>query len=296
MKKAVITGAAGFAGYSVTSELLDKCYEVYAVLRPGSEHNHRLVGLSEHIHLIELDQTDFDRIDRMVACDCDEFYHLAWSGKRDDFSEQVKNIDSCIKALESAKKLNCHRFIGIGSQAEYGLCDIIMQEELTPHPVNAYGSAKTAAMYLSKRRAEQLGIEWIWGRIFSLYGDFEPSGRMLPDLITALKENKDIKLSSCEQEWDYLHVRDAAKAIVMLGELGHSGEVYNIANGSFRPLKEYVEEAKSLFPYTGMIDYGAKADPFVALKPDVNKLKDHTGWKPVIAFDEGVIRFANEKD
>lgn len=296
MKKAVITGAAGFAGYSVTRELLDKCYEVYAVLRPGSEHNHRLVGLSEHIHLIELDQTDFDRIDRMVACDCDEFYHLAWSGKRDDFSEQVKNIDSCIKALESSKKLNCHRFIGIGSQAEYGLCDIIMQEELTPHPVNAYGSAKTAAMYLSKRRAEQLGIEWIWGRIFSLYGDFEPSGRMLPELIAALKENKDIKLSSCEQEWDYLHVRDAAKAIVMLGELGHSGEVYNIANGSFRPLKEYVEEAKSLFPYTGMIDYGAKADPFVALKPDVNKLKDHTGWKPVIAFDEGVIRFANEKD
>ena len=296
MKKAIITGAAGFACYSVTSELLDKCYEVYAVLRPGSEHNHRLVGLSEHIHLIELDQTDFDRIDRMVACDCDEFYNLAWSGKRDDFSEQVKNIDSCIKALESAKKLNCHRFIGIGSQAEYGLCDIIMHEELTPHPVNAYGSAKTAAMYLSKRRAEQLGVEWIWGRIFSLYGDFEPSGRMLPDLITALKENKDIKLSSCEQEWDYLHVRDAAKAIVMLCELGHSGEVYNIANGSFRPLKEYVEEAKSLFPYTGMIDYGAKADPFVTLKPDVNKLKDHTGWKPVIAFDEGVIRFANEKD
>ena len=296
MKKAVITGAAGFAGYSVTRELVDKGFEVYAVLRPGSEHNHRLCGLSEHIHLIELDQNDFDMIDQVISIDCDEFYHLAWAGKRDDFSEQVRNIDCCIKALESAGKLNCRRFIGIGSQAEYGICDTIMREDITPNPVNAYGAAKIAAMYLSKRRAEQLGIEWIWGRIFSLYGDLEPSGRMLSDLIYALKNNKDISLSSCEQQWDYLHVRDAAKAIVLLGELGHSGEIYNIANGSYRPLKEYVEEARRLFDYTGVIDYGPKADPLVALRPDVTKIRNHTGWKPVIEFDEGVMRFAEEKD
>ena len=186
--------------------------------------------------------------------------------------------------------------MGIGSQAEYGICDIIIDEGVTPDPISAYGAAKTAAMYLTKRRAEQLDIEWIWGRIFSLYGDLEPSGRMLPDLIDSLISDKDINLSSCEQYWDYLHVRDAADAIVLLGEKGHSGEIYNIANGSYRLLRDFVEEAKDLFPYKGKITYGKKADPFVSLRPDVTKLKEHTSWKPEIGFAEGVLQFANEKN
>ena len=276
MSKAVITGAAGFAGFSVTKELLEQGYEVYAVLRPGSAHNERLNRLTGNLHTIELDQ--------------------AWSGGRNDLEAQNSNIDNSLKALESAGKLHCRRFIGIGSQAEYGICDIIISEYVTPDPINAYGAAKTAAMNLTKRRAEQLDIEWVWGRIFSLYGDYEPSGRMLPDLIDSLISDKDIQLSSCEQYWDYLHVRDAAKAIVLLGEKGHSGEIYNIANGSYRPLKEYVEEAKGLFDYKGKIIYGEKADPFITLKPDISKLTEHTSWKPEIGFSEGVLRFANEKN
>ncbi len=295
MNKAVITGAAGFAGFSVTGELLKRGYEVYAVLRPGSEHNERLMGLSGNLYLIESDQSDFDGISDKISCQCDLFFHLAWSGARDDFEAQFQNVENTLKALESAGKLGCKRFIGIGSQAEYGICDI-MSEDVAPNPINAYGAAKTAAMYLTKRRAEQLGIEWIWGRIFSLYGDYEPAGRMLPDLIDSLISDKDINLSSCEQHWDYLHVRDAAAAIVLLGEKGHSGEIYNIANGSYRPLREYVEEAKSLFPYKGHIKYGPKVDPFISLKPDVSKITEHTSWKPVIGFSEGVLQFANEKD
>ncbi len=296
MIKAVVTGAAGFAGFSVTKELLHRGYEVYAVLRPGSEHNGRLDGLSGNLHALELDQNNFDSIDDLIGDSCDLFFHLAWSGGRDDFKAQYSNVENSLKALESAGKLHCRRFIGIGSQAEYGICDIIINEGVTPDPINAYGAAKTAAMYLTKRRAEQLDIEWIWGRIFSLYGDYEPSGRMLPDLIDSLISDKDINLSSCEQYWDYLHVRDAAKAIALLGEKAHSGEIYNIANGSYRPLKEFVEEAIGLFDYKGNVTFGKKADPFISLKPDISKLKEHTSWEPEIGFSEGVLRFADEKN
>ena len=41
-------------------------------------------------------------------------------------------------------------------------------DDTWPMPVNAYGAAKLAACYLRKRRAEQPGVEWIWGRIFSI--------------------------------------------------------------------------------------------------------------------------------
>ena len=291
MKKAVITGAAGFAGYSTTIELLNSGYEVYAVLRPNSEHNERLSYHTDNIHLIELDCSDFGKIPMVVDSECDVFIHLAWFGGRDDFSVQTDNIGYCLSALESAAALKCKRFIGIGSQAEYGLCDSLISEDTKTAPINAYGAAKLAALYLSKRRAEQLGVEWIWGRIFSLYGDKEPSGRLFPDLINSLRTDRAINLSSCEQNWDYLNVKDGAKAIVALAEKGHPGEIYNIANGDYRSLKSFVEEARDLLNSKSDIEYGPKADPFVSLQPDVSKIYNHTGWKPDISFREGVLNF-----
>ena len=80
MKKAVITGAAGFAGFSTTIELLNQGYEVYAILRPGSEHNSRFSSYEENLHLIELDCKDFDSIHDHIHAACDAFYHLAWFG------------------------------------------------------------------------------------------------------------------------------------------------------------------------------------------------------------------------
>ncbi len=292
--KAVVTGAAGFAGYSLVDALLKKNNEVYAILRPGSEHNKRFKPDTAGLHLIELDCADFDKIADFVQTDCEVFYHLAWFGGRDDFEVQKKNIDYCLMALESAGKLNCKRFVGIGSQAEYGVTQGIQSESLMPNPVNSYGSAKTAAMYLSKRRAGQLDIEWIWGRIFSLYGDFEPSGRMLPDLMRGLKNNEDFCLSSCRQNWDYLHVKDAAEAIIAIGTHGLSGEIYNIANGDYRPLKEFVEEVKLISDSDSTISYGRDPEPFIALQPDVSKIKRDTGWAPIIDFSTGVKDFLND--
>lgn len=289
--RVVVTGAAGFAGYSLTMELLYRGYEVYAILRPYSEHNSRFDGNIKNLHLIELDSNDFDRIPEHIDADCEMLYHLAWFGGRDDFETQIVNVDHSIKALEAASRLKCKRFVSTGSQAEYGLCTGPISEDLMPNPINAYGAAKIAAMYLTKRRAEQLGIQWIWGRIFSLYGDYEPSGRMLPDLLGKLKRNEEVSLSSCEQNWDYLHVLDAARAIATLGEKGQAGEIYNIANGDYKPLREFVECAKETLHSASKINYGDRANPFVSLKPSVSKLIKDTAWKPEVSFIDGIKRF-----
>ena len=296
MPKAVITGAAGFAGFSVTRILLERGYDVYAILKPGSVHNGRMKHLTGSLHCVELDCAEFHKIPERISDRCDVFFHLAWFGARDDEKVQQSNIGYCLDALRSACTVGCKRFIGIGSQAEYGICGEVITEDTLTQPINAYGRAKLSAMESSKALAAELGIEWIWGRIFSLYGDYEPSGRMLPDLIDSLLKGERTKLSSCEQYWDYLHVRDCANAIADLSEKGKSGEIYNIANGDYRLLKEFTEEVRRLINEKSVIDYGDKACPFVSLKPDVTKLKEHTGWKPVIEFEEGVLKFADEKD
>ena len=132
--------------------------------------------------MVPVDLSAYARLNAIIPAPCDVFFHLAWQGARSDFAAQYDNIRTTIDALEAAVRLGCTRFICTGSQAEYGRQAQLITEETCPHPTDAYGAAKLAACALSRTRAADLGIEWIWGRVFSLYGTYEQDGRMLPEL------------------------------------------------------------------------------------------------------------------
>ena len=141
-------------------------------------------------------------------------------------------------------------------------------------------SSKPAAYHLLKNKAKKAEIHFVWGRIFSLIGKYEPAGRMLPDLVMKLKRGEDVSLSSCRQYWDYLDAKDAARAIMLLGEKGRDGEVYNIASGDYKELKAFVKEAADhLGADRALLHFGKRADPFVSLRPSVQKIKRDTGWE-----------------
>ena len=166
MRKVIVTGAAGFAGCNLVETLLKKGYFVYAVVRPDSEHNTRLFGL-ENLKMVECNMQEYSNLHNMIFEPCDVFYHLAWQAG--GFEEQKACIEYYLEALESAVRIGCKRFVGIGTQAEYGPQKELITEETCPHPITAYGASKLAACALTRQRANELGIEWVWGRIFSLY-------------------------------------------------------------------------------------------------------------------------------
>jgi len=283
MKSAIVTGAAGFAGLNLVEQLLKNEYKVYGIVRPGSPNNGRLPHDPAFIK-VELEAADYSLIPEHIPGSCELFYHMTWGGGRYDFDAQIKNIDFTLDALKSAAKLGCRKFIGTGSQAEYGVKRELITENMNLEPFCSYGASKVAACQLSRNLAKQLQIEWCWGRIFSLYGKYEPSGRMLPDLIAKLKKNEEIHLSSCRQMWDYLEAVDAADAFIAIGEKGHDGEIYNVANGDFHELRWFTEEMKRKLNSSSELIYGEDPDPFVSLQPSVKKLREHTGWSPKIPF------------
>lgn len=293
---AIVTGAAGFTGAVLTSSLLNKNYDVCCITRPNSSHNDRLPRISS-IECIECELHNYKQLPDLIQArlpdlpnyDKKVFFHLAVTGNK-DLTSQAKNIDHVLAAVEVATKLKCNRIIITGSQAEYGVIPPTTKqtEDMPCNPITAYGAAKLAACHLSRIRAQELNIEWIWARIFSLIGKYEPHGRMLPDLFSALKGGHDFHLSSGRQNWDYLDVHDAAEALIALAEKGHSNEIYNIANGNYKPLKEYTEELKTLIGGTGQIYYGEDSNPFISLQPSVAKIHTHTGWRPKRSFEESV--------
>ena len=291
MKKCIVTGAAGFTGCNLVERLLAAGYFVYCVVRENSAHNKRLENLA-NVQLVYADLAEYKNLYQQIQEPCEVFFHLAWQGGRYDFAAQYQNVEDTLGALEAAKKIGCKRFVCTGSQAEYGPHQDLITEETCPHPIDAYGSAKLAACILTRQRAMDLGIEWIWGRIFSLYGKYEAETRMLPALVKSLRENKDFQMATDgRQNWDYLYVSDGAEALIALMEKGKTGEIYNIAHGNYRMMREFVGLVEKFVGNTACVVYDETNISLYSLQPSSEKLKCDTGWLPQVEFCFGLDQY-----
>ncbi|MCR5155432.1 MAG: NAD-dependent epimerase/dehydratase [Butyrivibrio sp.] len=286
---AIVTGAFGFAGANLVENLAEHDYEVYAIGRRASSHNERLKDLN--IHKVFLDMEEYGQLICRLPEDIRgevSFFHLAWGGDRNDEKIQMRNVNGAMAALKCALELNENlkkrgtgslKFIGIGSQAEVD-------------PITEYGKHKAMAYELLAKEAAQNNLDFVWARLFSLIGKYEPDGRMLPDLVRNLRQGKVFYLSSCEQNWDYLDAEDAAQALRLIGEKGKNGRVYDVARGEAKPLKEYVEEAAdTLGADRSLLHFGEVVRPFVYLNPSVEPLKEDTGWTPFVSFHDSVLKY-----
>lgn len=294
MKKIVVTGATGFIGVHLIEQWIEKGAEVYAVIRPHSKNESRILQ-NDHIHIIELQMEEYDNLPRLIeSADC--FYHLAWEGARgpfrDDAEMQKKNYDCAVCAYEIAKQLGCKFFLGSGSQAEYGSTKGIVDENYPCNPTTEYGKQKLNASNELIGRAVQDDMKLIWTRIFSIYGPYDFPGTLVMTSIDKMMRGKTIEMTEATQLWDYLYVSDAAVAMVLLAEKECDSGIYNIASGDYKPLRTFVEAMKDILKSKsdlqfGVIPYGAHGP--VNLTPDSSKIKA-LGWSPTISFDEGIRR------
>lgn len=287
-KVAVVTGGAGFVGMNLVEKLLEHGYMIYMAVRPNSEHNKR-IPVTEKIVVVDADLDNIENLSKIeYSVRPHLFFHLAWQGAHNDFDAQYKNIDYTLRTLKVAKSIGCKRFICTGSQAEYGIYNELIHEELVPKPITAYGSAKVAACYMSKNLAKQLDIEWVWGRIFSVYGKYEPETTLISYLKKCFENGEVPVLTKCTQNWDYLHSSDAAEAIIAMGEKGVDGEIYNIANGNYKQLNLFVEDVRNCFKDSVNVKYEKEVPYIVTLAPAIDKLKRDTEWEPKAIFSRMV--------
>lgn len=290
MKKAVLTGGTGFLGYWLLHELVKNGVFVYVVMRKDSKMKERLNDF-EGIKVIELNMDEIIQLPNVINEQCDVFYHLAWEGGRNDIEMQARNIGYSINAVRAAKSICCKRIIFTGSQAEYGIHTEKITENTLNEPNTAYGAAKLAACHLSRVMAEQIGIEWTWTRIFSLYGRYDHSNTLVSYLLRELSESRIPKITQAEQMWNYLHVTDAATALYELGVTDKTNTIYNLASEENKILKEYIIVMNCLTNPTIKPEFGSFVPelPIVNLDVSISKLLNDIKWRPKITFQDGII-------
>lgn len=294
MKRIVVTGATSMIGVALIEECLRHDIEIYAVVRSSSGKAGRL-PLSDKIHLTDCSLEDLSDLPGRIPGGCDTFYHIAWGNTgeaRNKSTElQSRNIFYTLQAVRAAAELGCRRFIGAGSQAEYGPMDV---EKISPNsPVNPstpYGASKLAAGHLAGMLCRELGMECIWPRIFSVYGKYEKETTMVASGLRKMLAGEPTEFTPAMQRWDYLYSRDAGRAFYLIGEKGKGGSVYCVGSGQARPLKEYIEEMAAL---TGAGKPGIGAKPYppgavMNLCADIGTLTGDTGFIPEYTFEQGI--------
>lgn len=182
MKRIIVTGATSMIGTALIEECIRHDIEVYAVVRAGSSKTKRLPE-SARIHQIECELEKLEELPAKITGECDTFFHIAWEilGKsKQQYRAAEQKCLYTLKAVRAAHAMGCKRFIGAGSQAEYGPMDVPRIAPDSPvHPTTPYGASKLAANQLSFMLCKELGMEWIWPRIFSVYGIYEKETTMI---------------------------------------------------------------------------------------------------------------------
>ena len=181
MKKIIVTGATSMLGTALVDVAVGKGTEVYAIVRPDSSRLDRLNG-SDLVHVVKCVIDDLDKLSG-IPSDCDALYHFAWEGankeERENPMTHARNIKHTLDAVEAAQRFGCKKFIGAGSQAEYGPVNGPIDENTPCNPKTAYGIGKLSAGLLSGKLCEKYGITHIWGRVFSVYGPHDNKGTMI---------------------------------------------------------------------------------------------------------------------
>lgn len=286
--RVLITGATGFIGVALCKEMIANGHEVTTIIRENSKKKDKL---PKEVKVIELSLNRLNEFNGSY----DLMYHLAWNGSsgndRNDFYMQYSNIKYTVEAIKLAKRCGCKKFIGAGSQAEYGIVHGEAKEDETVcKPFMMYGAAKLAAYQMGKLVAEQEGISFVWPRIYSIYGRGENEGTLMSYLVSTLKEGKVPEVSACENMWNFMYIDDCVRALRILGENRNTEGIYNVASSDTRLLKEFVIETRNVINKDININFGAKKSSEKTtfwLEPNCEKIKN-LGYEDSVIFCSGI--------
>ena len=285
---------------ALTSLLVNQGIEVLILTRAASERNKRIIN-HPNVHIMVCDYEHLENIRNNTNKKWDCFFHFAWAGAsgpgRNDMLLQNNNVRIALASVSMAKEFGCTKFIGAGSQAEYGKHSEKLRPDTPVFPNTGYGYAKLCAGLMTRDYSNQLNMEHNWLRILSVFGPYDGCNSMLAQTIRSLKKGVSPDFTKGEQIWDYVYSKDAAKAFLYTAERGLNGKCYVLGSGEERKLADYLLCVRDIIAPEVTLKLGALPytdNQIMYLAGDSSELIQDTHYYPDYTFAMGIKNMIEE--
>ena len=257
MKKAFITGVTGQDGSYLAELLLEKDYEVHAIIRRASVFTtKRIEHIFKHKKMFTYhgDLTDSSNLHRLLMkIKPDEIYnlgaqsHVAVSFEVPEYTADVVGLGA-IRILDAVRDLGpeCKYFQASTSELFGGIPGTEPQSETTPfYPKSPYGAAKLYAYWVTVNYRESYNLFACNGILFNHESPRRGETFVTKKISQAVARihqgrQKILKLGNMDAKRDWGHAKDFVYAQWLILQQDKPQD-YVIATGETHTVREFVE-------------------------------------------------------
>lgn len=305
MKRALITGGAGFIGSNLADRLVADGVDVvlYDNLSRGRTEFIEDLCARPGVDFVRGDVLDPDLL-RESMDGCDTVFHLAANADlRHGFDHPTVDLEQNTIAtstvLEAMRAADVTRIAFASTGSIYGEPEVFPTPETCPFPVQTslYGASKLAGEGLIQAYCHGYGFTAFVFRFVSILGERYSHGHVFDFYCSLRRDSTRLRvLGNGRQEKSYLYVGDCVSAIqVALSADGEPGSVsiYNlgtdetiVVDDSIRTIVAHLGLDPQL-EYAGGIRGWPGDSPLILL--DCARIRS-LGWRPTVTIAEAIRR------
>ena len=295
MRRAVVTGGAGFIGSHMVDLLVERGFGVDVIdnLVTGRPENlaHHQGNANVRFHVTDMCELPPDG---PLFRGVDYVFHFGGIGDIVPSIERPldymrSNVNGTLAVLEASRRAGVRKVIYAASSSCYGLATELPTSESAPiQPEYPYALSKwlgeCAALHWS--RVYRLPVNSI--RMFNVYGPRVRTtgayGAVFGVFLAQRLHGKPLTVvGDGTQRRDFVFVTDVARAFLLAAESDRTGEVFNL--GSDNP--QTVSRLVDLIGGTVVHVPKRPGEPDCTWA-DIGKIRRQLGWEPTVSFEKGV--------
>lgn len=287
--RVLMTGATGYVGLNVASRLVKDGFDVYALVRRGSNTD-QLERACGRIVTFIYDGTYRSILSAVKSCSPEIILHLASlfivNHQEQDVDPLIaSNVLLPVHLAEACARSGVRRILNVATGWQFNLSGEY-------RPVNLYAATKQAFEDILEYYWDAQGLSCISLVLNDTYGpnDFRP--KLLPKLQRAIETNEVIRMSPGEQLVDFVHINDVvdafALAVKRIQDEAPLRERYLVSSGSPIAVRDLIALVESIVGAPIPVELAALPYRDREVMNPYSSGNPVPGWEAKISLNEGL--------